>query len=285
MYTDKGLILASEEAPPNGGALPGGLGAASVTLAYDLATAHDVAGTIISDPSVSDLELEITVDTSFVGAEPTTDADVTVTFELVSMPIALSLLTNATTSGKDTSIAGVVATDSGNTFTIAGHGLQVGTPFYLNALGTTSTPAIDTILYVSSAGLATNTFVCALTRANAIAGASTQAIDANGTCEVQFLPFIHATTGQIPFSALQAGARYVAKVQPYSIEASSKVTHGSAPGRATSNLGWLPTANRYLALRVLTTEGGAGTAGRYTANLGVNMQSGQRHYATASTIA
>ena len=57
MYTDKGLILATAEAVANAGASPGGLGEASVNLAYDLATSHDVAGVVISDPSVSDLEL------------------------------------------------------------------------------------------------------------------------------------------------------------------------------------------------------------------------------------
>lgn len=283
MYIDKDLILATAEVPPNAGVAPGGLGAASVTLALDVGRTHSVAGLVVSDPSVSELELEIQIDTSFVAAEPTTDADVTVAFELVSMPIALSLLTNATTSGKDTSIAGVVITDVGNTFTIVGHGLKAGTPIYLNAIATTTGLLIDTMIYVSSAGLADDTFVVALTRAAAIDGTGTVVLTTDGTCEVQFLPFIHASTGQIPFAALQAGARYVARVSPYSIEATSDTDSGSAKGKALDP-GFLPIAYRFLALRVLSTEGGMGTVGRYTVNLGVNMQSGQRHFGSGFEV-
>ena len=75
MILDQGIILATAEVPPNAGVVPGGLGAASVTLALDITGTHaSVPGRIMGDV-LSDMELVIDITTSFVAAEPTTDAE------------------------------------------------------------------------------------------------------------------------------------------------------------------------------------------------------------------
>lgn len=285
MYTDTGLILATAEVPPNAGAIPSALGAASVTAAIDLAATHPVAGVVISD-MLSDMELDVTVTESFVDAEPTTDADVTVTFEVVSMPILLSKLADATTSGKILS-SSVTATATGDFINLVGHGLLPGTPIYIDTIEDIVGPTADTVYYVNALNMGADKFTVALTRQVAIDGGTVVSITTGTTsaASITFFPYIHASTGQIPFSALQAGARYVAKVNPYSIAGDSNNAWGSGTGQASSNKGWLPIPNRYLALRVVYTEdGSAGTDGRYTANLGVNMQSGHRHYPHAQPV-
>lgn len=287
MITDNFLALATAEAPPNAGASPGGLGEASVNLALDLGTSHDVAGIVRSDPGVSEVEMEIQVDTSFTAAEPT-EGDGFFTFELVSMPILLSKLSDGSggaTDGKRTHIAGVVTTIATDTFTVTAHGLLPGTPIYLSALATTTGLSTNTIYYVAANGLAADTFKICTTRAAALdsSGTVVDLLTGNGTATVEFYPFIHASTGRIPMAALQAGARFAVRLSPYSIDATAATAYGSAAGKPTTNPGFLPICGRYLALQV-RPENCSSTVGRYTASLGINMQSGQRHFATASTI-
>ena len=83
-------------------------------------------------------------------------------------------------------------------------------------------------------------------------------------------------------AALQAGARYVARVSPYSLEGTTDNAYGSAKGKAT-NEGYLPVCGRYLALQV-RPDSGSSSVGAYNANLAVNTQSGQRHFPTAYEV-
>ena len=298
-YTDNGLILADAEALPNGGAAPGGINHTSEVLAYDLASAeHSVAGLTYSDPSVSEAELVIDITTNFTNAEPTTNADCTVAFELVSMPLPLANLDDCGSgTGKDTmsNMTMTTGTDVWDLVSDADHGLSIGTPFYVDTLTTTATPAVDTVQYVSALSFAAASFKTCATRAAALAGGAAVDIDASGSGIVQWYPFIHATTGGIPLNCLQAGARFVARVQPYAIEATTKSTlqysggsiapYGSAKGVPATYPAWRPVCNRYLALRCLVANGAGGSVGRFSANLGVNLQSGERHFPTAAQIA
>lgn len=301
MIIDQGLILADAEAVPNAGEGPGGITNTSEVLAFDLGTNHATAGIVHSDPSVSELELVIDVTTSFTTAEPTLLADVTVAFELISMPIPLANLRDCASGiGKDTfsDVTTTAATDTWDLVSNNVHSLAVGTPCFVDTLTTTTTPAVDTMMYVSAEALTTTAWEVTATRATALSGGTATIITTNGSALVQWFPFIHATTGGIPLSALQAGSRYVARVQPYNQQATTvnatqvgigNAPYGSGKGIPTTAPAWQPVCNRYLALRCLVgakwaTAADSGTVGRFSANLVVNGATGERHFPTAVQV-
>lgn len=280
MYTDLNLLLASSEVLPNGGAAPGGLNATAVTLALDVGGSNALGDVLISDLATSLLELAVNVTTAFTSG---TD-NASVEWRLVSLPIALSLLTNATTSGKRTHVAAAVtATGSPGTITIAGHGLAIGTPVYLSALATTTGPSINTVYYVIP--LTANTFALATSFANALAGTGVAFATGAGTCTVEFIPYVHATTGPILRPFLAAGNRFVARVSPFSDGPNSKTavptgqTARQAYGVGPTNA---PTAQRYLALQCVPSA--TITAGAFSANLVANANTGRRYQPSALEI-
>lgn len=292
-FTDNGLLLAGSysagvltgEALPNAGVAPGGINDVSETLAIDLGYDHSVAGISISDPGVSEVELAVTVTKDFTATEPV-DGNAFYDFRLVSMPLPLAKLTDATTLGKLTS-AQVTSDFTGGVvedmFTLTAHGLLTGTPFYFSEIGTlTTAPVADKVYYVIRTNA--DVFQIALTRADALAGTAVAGMaGTDDTITMEFFPFIHATTGPIPMAAMQAGARFVARLQPYTVDATTDNTYGSGKGKSATYPGYTPVAGRYLALQTVVT-GGSGAAGLITATLAVNAQSGQRHFPTAYQI-
>ena len=217
MYTDNGLLLAAAEVVPNGGASPGGIGAASAALNLDPSGITELLRSYNGIGGGEPLCLVIDVTTSFTCATFNASLEI----QLVSLPISASLLTNAATSGKRTHAAAVVTRDASDDFLLNGHGLPMGTPIYLSALATTTGIAINTIYYVKPTGA--NTFRVASSLANAIAGTLLPFGTGNGTATVEFMPTIHASTGSLRIfnvgvptsqSSLQAGTRRVVPVQP-----------------------------------------------------------------------
>lgn len=91
--------------------------------------------------------------------------------------------------------AGQAATtqNTGETFTINGHGFPNGTPVYLTALGTTTGFSLNKLYYVIST--ATNTFQLAATP-----GGSALPVDADGTATVVGARFITAITTDTSFT-------------------------------------------------------------------------------------
>ena len=292
MILDNGLILAGSysagvltgEALPNGGVAPGGINDVSETLALDAGATHSVGGVSIVDLGVSEMELAITVTKDFTATEPV-DGNAFYEFRLVSMPLPLAKLTDATTLGKLTStqvtsdfVGGVVD----DMFTLTAHGLLTGTPFYFSEIGNLQTaPVADKTYYVIRTNA--DVFQIALTRADALAGTAVEGFaGSDDTITMEFYPYIHATTGPIPMAAMQAGAQFVARVQPYAIESTTDNSYGSGKGNGTYP-GYTPVAHRYLALQTVVA-GGSGAAGLIAATLGVNAQSGQRHFPTAYEV-
>ena len=193
MIPDKGLRLAAAEAvnTVNGGAAPGGLGPASVTLNLDPSGQTLLHRTFANIGGGERLLLNFNVDTAFTCGT----FGATLEFRLVSLPINASLLTNATTAGKQLLIDDlpiVAATDS---FTLANHGLPVGAPVFLSQITTTTGISTNTIYY--TVPITSGAFGLATSLANAIAG-TLITLTTNGSADVNFIPTCHASSGTLP---------------------------------------------------------------------------------------
>lgn len=306
MLFDDGIILATNEAPPNQGAIPGGLGEDSVNLAVDLGVVqgnrYGEAGTVvISDLGAAEMELEIQVDTSFSAVEPVTGNGYA-EFAVVSLPLALSLLSDGAGGASDGKLTSALVSLTDTTDLVedlTGHGLAPGTPVYISDLDGAVIVgyAANQRAYVSANGMTANAFKLAATRAAALdpAGAVLDITTSNvGVGAVlEFQVYVHATTGRVPLDCLQAGAVFVARTMPWSVYRTADssvpyagavgVPHGSSKGQAGINPGFLPVPGRYLALQVLAYAA-LGTAGRYSANLGVNAHGGVRHSHSAFQV-
>ena len=298
MLTDSAMRLATLESIPNGGASPGGLGGNSVTgvaaTPYYIDTASTQAlGMSLSDlASCEDLEMSVSIGTGFTGLAPGT-----LEFRLVSLPILPTSLTSATTSGKTVTITGLTAAFGTDLITTAsGLNLPVAQPVYFTGTqGTTTGLIVNTVYYLVP--ISATTYKIATTPANAILGASTAGasgcIDigvADITVAMVFIPFIHATTGPILTAFLQPGARFCARVQPFSISPNGKLALGGGQtvpqpigsvygsgvgvgGGVTTNIAMVP--GRYLCLQVVPSA--TLSAGTYTVDLALNTQAGLRH--------
>jgi len=207
MITDDGLRLATAEAlnlQNAGDASPaasigGVIGDDSATLALDedgLTPALRIARDIGAGQRL-DLAIQCTVSPITAGGH-----DSTMEIQLISMPILASVLDAGTTEGQLHSIAGVatdvtggvaedVMTDPG----LVAHGLATGTPVFLSALATTTVLAVDRIYYVIVVDA--DTISVATTLANAVAGTQVEFGVGDGTCTLNFLPTVHASTGTI----------------------------------------------------------------------------------------
>jgi hypothetical protein len=209
MFTDNGLRLATAEVVPNAGASPGGLGAASVTLALDLSGFTQNLRTLNDIGAGENLRLNINVTTAVTSG---TFAS-TLELQLVSLPILASLLTNATTSGKTLTITGLSVPAATDVVTIANHGLPLGTPFYFSAGSGGSGTNLNTIYY--AVPQTSSTFKFAASLANAIAGTTVDQITADFTgATMNFLPTVHATTGTQLKDLFVLGARLVVPIMP-----------------------------------------------------------------------
>tara|TARA_Y100000593_G_scaffold91766_1_gene181502 strand:- start:622 stop:1473 length:852 start_codon:yes stop_codon:yes gene_type:complete len=283
MYIDKNLILATSEAPPDAGAVAS-LGADSVALGIDLAHDHTSCGIGISELSSSEMELEIQIDTSFGIA-----ANLTCDFQLVSLPI-MSGLANATTEGKHTNVVTGTVAYADDLVDISSHGLPLGTPCYFSAGSGGSGLATNTIYYTTEHSDDGNSFKLATTFANAVAGTAINHGSADFTgSTLEFIPYIHASTGPISGAFLNAGNRFTARCQPFSMGPSPASVIPNATSQTSltpygvSGGGLAPTPGRYLALRYDGTT--LGTDGRISAHLAINTQEGQKYFPTASVIA
>lgn len=298
MFTDNAIVLATTEAVPNGAATPGGLGGNSITgvaatpFTIDMAQSSNPIGIGLDDIGNSELELNVTITTSFTTTSPVA----TLEWQLVSMPINPTLLTSATTSGKLLSLAGVVTDSTADTFAIASHGLALGTPFYLSAVATTTNISTNTLYFAIPTG--SGTFKAATSFANAIAGTGVDLQTGNGTATVVFLPAIHLTTGPVPTVFLKAGARVSGRsfrqlpvvggklVAPYSgatpmplgaaVQPTATTTGAGAGGAGGTAV--VRTPGRYLALNVVAAGANSDTTGRYSVQLGLQVQNSQVHF-------
>jgi len=298
MFTDLDIILATAEAVPHGGVIPGGLGGNTISgvagtpYYIDMSRADNPLGQGIDQLAVSKLELNVTITTAF-----TVGPDSYAEFQLVSLPINPTLLTAATTSGRLTHLAAAVTTASDDSVTIAGHGLPVGTPVYLSALATTTGIAVDTIYYVVP--ISASKFGLASTLALALAG-TVLTLTNNGTCTVEFFPMVHVTTGQVWSEFLKLGAQFVGRSIPGAVNGAGnlRATYagetlqpvGASAQPSTSLGGGAGTAvvaapGKFLVPRVLLSGGtNIDTTGRYSLALCCDAGQGQRHFPVGSEI-
>lgn len=279
MITDNGLRLATAEVTPNGGASPGGLGAASVSLALDESGLTTRIRTFRDIGAGQTISLAFNVTTAFTCST----FGATLEFQLVSLPIAASLLTNATTSGKALWLNSVPLDiadgdpDLADTLTIVGHGLPLGTPIHLSNLVTTTGVATSTIYYVVPT--TADRFKLATSLANAIAGTTIDLQTGDGTATVNFIPTIHGASGLLPLynagvptnqGPLRAGTRFHVPIRPHA----TLTPERSLPGGQTLSMprGAGPTsgliaanAQRYYYLRYVPSH--TITAGAVTCDL------------------
>jgi hypothetical protein len=307
MLTDPAIIFAGQGhrlgtgTIPNDGEAPGGLIEESVDIydpdgdGIDLGSEHVEAGLVINDLASSEMELDLQVDTSFTGVEPTV-GNVSVEFALVSLPIALSKLAEATTSGKRTHITGLSSNTNDTITGITAHGLSAGTPVYFSAVGTSIGIVVNQLYYVAANGMTADAFKLAANRADAIDPAGTVIVISTGSAgnvTLEFYSYVHATTGRINLATLQANSRYVVRVQPWAVFATAQSVkqfagavsqaYGSGKGRTSSNPGYIPVPGRYLAVQMLCS-GTVGTGGAFTITLGTNAQSGARHFPSGFSV-
>jgi len=298
MIADINLILATAEAVPNAGAAPGGLGGNTITdvadtpYTIDMLRADNPLGDGIDQLPTSELELDVTITTSF-NVGPNAMAE----FQLVSMPIDPTKLSAAGTSGRLTQLASAATTASDNSVTITGHGLALGTPVYLSALATTTGPSTNTLYY--AVPLSADKFGLATSLANAVAGTPLVSMSGNGSCTIQFFPYVHMTTGMIWGGFLNAGARFIGRAVPGAIggggdhvapyAGADALPLGAQVQPSTSLGGGTGTATvaapgRFLVPRVFVFNASVSSAGRYSMALGVNAGSSQRNYPIGSRI-
>lgn len=193
MFVDTGLRLATAEVTPNGGAAPGGLGAASVALALDPSGLTTSLRSFADIGSGERLLLNFNVDTAFTCAT----FGATLEFQLVSLPINATLLTSAATSGKTLTITGLTVPAATDVVTVAGHGLPLGTPVYFSAGAGGTGLAQNTIYY--TVPVDANTFKLAASLANALAGTTIdQTVADFAAATLVFIPTIHAASGLLP---------------------------------------------------------------------------------------
>lgn len=300
MITDNAIIMATAEAVPNGAATPGGLGGNTITgvaatpYTIDLQQASNPIGIGIDDLGSVDLELNVNITTAFTTTSPVA----TLEFQLVSMPINPTLLTSATTSGKLLSLAGVVTSLANDTFTIANHGLALGTPFYCSEIATSTGITTNTLYFAVPTGA--NTFKAATSLANALAGTIVNITGAgDGTATVVFMPVVHATTGPIQTVFLKAGARLLGTslrqspmiggrlVAPFAGETPRPLGASIMPGTGTgggAGAAVVKAPGRYLALLVIAAGANSDTTGRYSVQVGKNVANILAHYPVGSEI-
>lgn len=203
MITDLGLRLATAEVTPNGGSAPGGLGPASVTLGLEPGGLTTALRSFASIGSGEQVVVAINIDTAFESDT----FNSTMEFQLISLPIVATKLTNATTSGRTLTITGVTTNSTTDELTggtgggtLTGHELPLGTPLFLTSLATTTGIANSTIYY--AVPVSANAIKLATSLANALAGTTIDLLTGNGTATVNIIPTIHASTGGLPmFSA------------------------------------------------------------------------------------
>lgn len=296
MLIDKAILFAENEAPPNGGVDPGGLGGNTITgvaaSAHYIDLGAEAGGRIGYDQiSATELELRVRINTGFGATNP----QGTIEFQLVSMPILPSLLSNGVTSGKLTGILSVtVATGTPGVVTLANHGLSLGTPFFFIAGSGGSGTATNTLYYAIP--ITANTFAFATSFANALAGTGVAQSSANFTGgAIQFFPQTHLTTGPIRTVFLSAGLQLSANSVKGYMSGQGKIQApyaGATPqplgmaqhlgtGFDGANGAFVPSVGRYLCLNVYAKTVGAGTTGRYSAELGIKTSSGERNFLSA----
>lgn len=228
----------------------------------------------------------VTIGTAFTQSVLTT-----LEFRLVSVPILPTSLTSATTSGKTLGISASI-TYADDLITVAsGLNLPLGLPVYFTGTqGATTTLLVNTVYFLIP--ISATTYKVATSLANALAGNVVNAGGADATWIMNFIPFIHATTGPISSAFLGAGARFVACVQPYANGPTGKLylnagqtvpqplgstfmpgVVGTGGGPSTTQI---ITPGRYLCLHVVPSA--TLSSGTYTVDLCLNSQSAQRHW-------
>lgn len=270
MITDNGLRLATAEVTPNGGAAPGGLTAASVALNTDpsgLTSSQRIFN------SIGDGE-RMLLNFNVITAYACGTFAATIEFQLISLPIIASLLTNATTSGKRTHIAALPTVAATNQFTLVGHGLPLGTPIYFSTVTTTTGIVTNVIYYVIPNGA--DSFQVATTLANALAGTAV-VLTNNGSVTMEFVATIHASSGSLQLfdnptdaSSLRAGVQFQVPLRPLAaLTPKQRLPTGQTlkqPTGAGPQLGLLAAnAQRYYYLRVIPSA--TITAGAITCDL------------------
>jgi len=298
MITDNAIIMATAEAVPNGAAAPGGLGGNTITggattpYTIDLLQSSNPIGSGIDDIGSTQIEMNVSITTAFTTTSPVA----TLEFQLVSVPILPSLLSNATTSGKLLS-GSFTATVASSTWGAAAHGLQLGTPLYFSAIGTVTGVTTNTLYFAVPSDA--NNFKVATSLANALAGTTVTLGGTNAACTTVFMPAVHATTGAIPTVFLKAGARILGTsmrqvfavggklIAPYAGATPLPLGASVMPGTGTgggAGAAVMRTPGRYLALNVIAAGASSGTTGRYSVQIGKNVANILAHYPVGSEI-
>lgn len=285
MYRDVGLILATNDPIPHAGAPAGvgAIGAGSAALNLDLSSTNNQTLRNFNDPgSGQRFMLNIRP-----GGLVTTDTwNTALELQLISLPISLALLSNATTSGKHLHVAGAALTIATDTVTIAGHGLPLGTPVYLTSIaGGTAGVSANTMYF--AVPVDANTFQLAASLDDALAATPViiNMITSNGTATVNFIPTIHGSTGALRFFETgvpvnqgpmgQLGSTHQVPLRPLAqYTAKKRLAAGQTLEQPTGGPGITPrgetrigvNAQRYFALNYIV-RGGATFSGLISAEL------------------
>ena len=298
MINDKSIYFAENIPLVNLGLNTISIYNASNHVIIDMAQPNNPLGIGIDDIGSSELELNVSIDSSF---NPTgLEAQQSVEWHLVSLPMNPASMTPGLSYK-----AGANATTGTNVFTINNHNMPLGAPFYLDALngptGAAPTNVVaNTLYYAIPTG--PNTFKAAATLADAIAGTPVVAIGtSSGTVTVWTMPTMHLTTSRVPAVFLKQGLRITGRsfrqlpfvggklAAPYAGATPQPIGSAYIPGLGKGGGGGPVTSgyavrvpNRYLCLSTIVTSSTnttlAGSTGTFSAQLSLASPSSQVNY-------
>lgn len=262
----------------------------------DMAQPNNPLGIGIDDIGSSELELNVSIDTTFAATDPVSAVE----WHLVSLPMNPASMTPGLSYK-----AQAAANISTSEFTVNSHNMPLGAPFYIDALSLNGPTGVTayTLYYAIPTG--PNTFKAAATLANAIAGTPVVAITgANGTVTVWTMPTMHLTTSRVPAVFLKQGLRITGRsfrqlpfvggklAAPYSGATPQPIGSAYIPSLAKGGGGGTVSVasghavrvpNRYLCLSTIVTGitlpgANAAASGRFSAQLSLASPSSQVNY-------
>lgn len=261
----------------------------SNNVIIDMGQPNNPLGIGIDDIGSSELELNVSIDTTF-GA---TDPQSAVEWHLVSLPM------NPASLSAGLSYKSQVGLNLANhTFTISNHNMPLGAPFFIDILTTTGGLLNNTLYYAIPVGA--DTFKAATTLANAIAGTAVAFTNGDGNATVWTMPTMHLTTSRVPAVFLKQGLRITGRsfrqlpcvggklVAPYAGATPQPIGSAYIPSLAkgggvgnTLGSGFaVRVPNRYLCLQTIVTGStlAANNTGRFSAQLSLASPSSQVNY-------
>lgn len=211
----------------------------------------------------ADLYLQTTVTTAFTAI---TNASM-VRFELHAYP--RTTLTDAALV-IDTTADTIAIPNTAPGGSPANNVLPVGTPVFLTVLATSTGISTNIVYYVTQPNAAAGTIKLALSLANALAGTAIDITGSNGTCTLQYVPVVLASTGDLTRGLLLPGVREYALTRP--IVGSTLLTGGS----------YARPIPRYLFGATVNAAAAAG--GAVLQHLVLAAQDGQRYYRSGFVV-